>query len=104
MGPSDLVDLSGKPTPDAETDTKDHGLRFTNEDWNGSIANSHAFTLRWNESITDDQGALRLFRILYPEDGVMSFEPVSNLTGKQVCLAMTPDVIGHIPSLAGSPC
>ncbi|KAF4124424.1 hypothetical protein GMORB2_5090 [Geosmithia morbida] len=83
MGPNDLVDYVIEPAGAASanpTDTKDHGLRFTNEEWNGSITNHQAFALTWNESIANDQGNLRLFRIWYPENGVMSFEPVSNLT------------------------
>lgn len=65
--------------PDADMD--DHGLRFINDEWNGSIANGQSFTLQWNESIEDGDGDLRLFKISYPEDGAVSFELVSNLTG-----------------------
>jgi hypothetical protein len=59
----------------------DHGLRFLNEEWNGSIANGQSIMLRWNESVEEGGGDLRLFRISYPEDGVVGFELVSNLTG-----------------------
>ena len=71
--------LPGELTSPSTTD--DHGLRFINDDWNGSIANGSPFTLRWNESI-EDEGDLRLFKITYPEEGAVSFELVSNLTGK----------------------
>lgn len=69
--------LPGELTSPSTTD--DHGLRFINDDWNGSIANGSPFTLRWNESI-EDEGDLRLFKITYPEEGAVSFELVSNLT------------------------
>lgn len=66
-------------------DARDHGLRFTNEEWNGSIANGQAFKIRWNDTIEAEHGELRLFRIWYPEDGIVTLEPASNLTG--VCSA-----------------
>lgn len=58
-----------------------HGLRFLNEDWNGSISNGEPLTLRWNESIDGAGAGLKLFRVRYPKDGEISFELVSNLTG-----------------------
>ncbi|KAI9172314.1 hypothetical protein HJFPF1_01814 [Paramyrothecium foliicola] len=61
-------------------DTEDHGLRFTNRGWNGSIANNEPFALHWNESL-GGTAELGLFRIVYPKDGLISYELVSNLTG-----------------------
>ena len=63
------------------SDVRNHGLRFINDDWNGSIANGQAFKLRWNDTIEVDHGDLRLFKIWYPKDGVITFEQVSNMTG-----------------------
>ncbi len=61
--------------------TRDHGLRFMNDEWNGSISNGQPYTLRWNESIGGEGGGLKLFRVRYPGEGDISFELVSNLTG-----------------------
>lgn len=63
------------------SDNGSHGMRFLNDDWNGSIANGQSVTLRWNESIEGEQGGLKLYRVWYPEEGKISFELVSNLTG-----------------------
>jgi hypothetical protein len=60
-------------------DVKDRGLRFTNDEWNGSIANGQPIMLRWNESI--EAGEMRLFRISYSVDGVISVEPRASWTG-----------------------
>jgi hypothetical protein len=62
--------------------TNDHGLRFINDDWNGSIANGLPFTLKWNGSIENEEGDLKLFKVFYPEEGAVAFELVTNLTGK----------------------
>lgn len=83
MGFNDLdshMGPSAEETTPSDADLDDHGLRFLNEEWNGSIANGQSFMLRWNESIEEGEGDLRLFKIRYPEDGVVVFEPVSNLT------------------------
>ncbi|CAI6096625.1 unnamed protein product [Clonostachys chloroleuca] len=60
---------------------EDRGLRFTNDDWNGSIANGIPFTLKWNETIDGEDGELKLYNVSYPREGGVSFELVSNLTG-----------------------
>lgn len=59
----------------------DHGLHFTNTGWNGSISNGERFTLRWNESLNSEVAELGLFRLIYPQDGLIMYELVSNLTG-----------------------
>lgn len=61
------------------SDVEDHGLCFTNVEWNGSISNGQPITLRWNESVIE--GEMRLFKISYPDDGVVALEPMSNWTG-----------------------
>jgi hypothetical protein len=61
------------------SDVNDRGIRFTNDEWNGSIANGRPIMLRWNESI--EAGEMTLFRISYPVDGVMTVEPRANWTG-----------------------
>lgn len=61
------------------SDVEDHGLRFTNDEWNGSISNGQRIKLRWNESISE--GEMRLFKISYPNDGVVALETISNWTG-----------------------
>lgn len=61
-------------------DVEDRGLRFTNDEWNGSIANGHPIMLRWNESI--NEGEMRLFRVSYPVEGVVALEPMANWTGE----------------------
>lgn len=66
------------------TDMEDNGLRFINEEWNGSIANSEPFTLKWNESVQEEFGQLKLFKVIYPNNGAVAFELVSNLTGKSL--------------------
>lgn len=84
MGSNDLdgsMASSADETSPSDADLEDHGLRFMNDEWNGSIANGQSFKLRWNESIEEGEGDLRLFKILYPEDGVVEFELVSNITG-----------------------
>jgi hypothetical protein len=60
-------------------DVNDRGLRFTNDEWNGSIANGQSIMLRWNESI--EAGEMKLFRISYLVDGAMAVEPRANSTG-----------------------
>jgi hypothetical protein len=63
------------------SDVEDHGLRFTNDndEWNGSISNGQPIKLRWNESISE--GEMRLFKISYPNDGLVALESISNWTG-----------------------
>lgn len=61
-----------------------HGLRFMNEDWNESISNGHTFTLRWNESLEGIAAELGVFKVTYPEDGLVNYELVTNLTGKSL--------------------
>lgn len=80
MGPQDSDDFIVFSEEVKPTDFAGHGLEFTNDKWNESIANGESFTLYWNQSISDQAAELRLFRILYPEDGVVMFELVSNLT------------------------
>lgn len=60
-------------------DVEDRDLHFTNDEWNGSIANGQPIMLRWNESI--EAGEMGLFRIYYPVDGVVVLEPIANWTG-----------------------
>jgi hypothetical protein len=60
-------------------DVEDRGLRFTNDEWNGRIANGQPIMLRWNESI--EVGEMRLFRISYLVDGVVALELMANWTG-----------------------
>ncbi|CAG9940490.1 unnamed protein product [Clonostachys rosea f. rosea IK726] len=67
--------------PSDLTGVEDRGLRFINEDWNGSISNGIPFTLKWNETIDDEDGELKLYNVSYPQGGGVSFELVSNLTG-----------------------
>lgn len=82
MGGSDISGYMAQgPSAPSDTEKENHGLRFTNEDWNGSISNGIPFTIKWNETIDLDQGGLRLFNIQYPREGVMAFELVSNLSG-----------------------
>lgn len=61
-------------------DIDDRGLQFTNDEWNGSIANGQPIMLRWNESI--NEGEMRLFRVSYPVDGIVALEPMGNWTGE----------------------
>ncbi|KAK5991234.1 hypothetical protein PT974_09512 [Cladobotryum mycophilum] len=58
------------------------GLQFLNENWNGSISNGAPFTIRWNQSFRGDAfwPQLGLFKIGYPQDGLIAYELVSNLT------------------------
>jgi hypothetical protein len=69
--------------PSDLTGVEDRGLRFINEDWNGSISNGIPFTLKWNETIDDEDGELKLYNVSYPQGGGVSFELVSNLTGER---------------------
>ncbi|KAJ6446866.1 Lipoic acid synthetase [Purpureocillium lavendulum] len=57
-----------------------HGLRFLNDEWNDSISNGDPFTLRWNQSVAKAGSQLGLFKVTYPEDGVIVYELVTNLT------------------------
>ncbi|KAL3965132.1 hypothetical protein ACCO45_002136 [Purpureocillium lilacinum] len=57
-----------------------HGLRFLNDEWNDSISNGDPFTLRWNQTVDKGGSQLSLFKVTYPEDGVIVYELVTNLT------------------------
>ncbi|PHH90823.1 hypothetical protein CDD83_2577 [Cordyceps sp. RAO-2017] len=57
-----------------------HGLRFLNDEWNDSISNGAAFTVRWNQSLAKAGSGLGVFKVTYPKDGVVVYELVSNLT------------------------
>ncbi|KAK4082529.1 hypothetical protein Purlil1_11187 [Purpureocillium lilacinum] len=57
-----------------------HGLRFLNDEWNDSISNGDSFTLRWNQTVDKGGSQLSLFKVTYPEDGVIVYELVTNLT------------------------
>ncbi|PNY23069.1 Uncharacterized protein TCAP_06978 [Tolypocladium capitatum] len=59
-----------------------HSLRFLNDDWNDSISNGELFTLRWNQSVVKAGSQLGLFKVTYPQDGVVVYELVTNLTGE----------------------
>lgn len=77
--------MSSSTTGDAvlqthTADIEDRGLHFTNDEWNGSIANGQPIMLRWNESIKE--GEMRLFRVSYPIEGVVALEPMANWTGE----------------------
>ena len=58
-----------------------HGLRFLNDEWNDSISNGDPFTLRWKQTVDKGGSQLSLFKVTYPEDGVIVYELVTNLTG-----------------------
>lgn len=74
-----MAHLSAAP---AAIDTPGHNLRFLNEEWNDSISNGLSFTLRWNQSLERDKTELGLFRIRYPQEGVVVYDLVTNLTGR----------------------
>ncbi|KAI5467823.1 hypothetical protein BGZ63DRAFT_419502 [Mariannaea sp. PMI_226] len=70
-----------------------YGLRFLNEEWNESISNGQPFTLLWNESIDGSRAQLGVFRVTYPDDGLLEYQLVTNLTdimGPNKC-EWTPD-------------
>lgn len=84
MGFNDLdgsMAASADEASPTEVDMDDHGLRFMNDEWNGSISNGQSFKLRWNDTIEDGDGDLRLFKVYYPKAGVVELELISNLTG-----------------------
>ncbi|KAK2593949.1 hypothetical protein QQS21_008356 [Conoideocrella luteorostrata] len=85
------------PAADAAIGVHDHGLRFLNEEWNDSISNGHPFTLKWNQSLVKADSQLGLFKIRYPEEGVVVYDLVSNLTdsiGSASC-EWTPEHLGN---------
>lgn len=53
-----------------------------NEDWNESISNGQPFTLRWNESLDGIAAELGVFTVAYPQEGLVVYELVSNLTSE----------------------
>ncbi|XWW93762.1 hypothetical protein V2A60_001699 [Cordyceps javanica] len=65
---------------------REHGLHFTNDAWNNTIANGNVFTLRWNETVDAKMGTLGLFKVTYPSDGVVVYEVDQNITN---CLQPT---------------
>ncbi|PHH69545.1 hypothetical protein CDD82_7695 [Ophiocordyceps australis] len=74
-----------------------NGLRFLNDKWNDSISNGDPISLQWNQSLTKPECALGLFKIVYPRDGVVEYEMVSNLTdsmGNMACW-WTPQDLGN---------
>lgn len=76
----DLFPNGGDPTQE-----RDRGLRFTNDEWNGSISNGQPVTLRWNESLPIETAQLNLFKVIYPEQGLVMYDMVSNLSGEYAC-------------------
>ncbi|PHH65784.1 hypothetical protein CDD81_1511 [Ophiocordyceps australis] len=75
----------------------DKGLRFLNDKWNDSISNGDAIRLQWNQSLSKGESELGLFKIVYPRDGVVEYEMVSNLTdsmGNMTCW-WTPQGLGN---------
>jgi hypothetical protein len=81
---ADSIDES-EQEPESEPETQSaaegqRGIRFTNK-WNGSITNGKPITLQWNESIDATEGTLKLYKVGYPEDGLVELELVSNVTG-----------------------
>lgn len=68
------------PEGPASSGAQNHGLRFMNEDWNESISNGHPFMLKWNESLEGIATELGVFRVAYPQDGMVVYELVSNIT------------------------
>lgn len=73
--------MVGDPETPASSGSRGHGLRFLNEEWNESISNGEAFTLRWNQSVSGESAELGLFKISYPYEGLVGYELVSNLSG-----------------------
>ncbi|KEY68002.1 hypothetical protein S7711_11472 [Stachybotrys chartarum IBT 7711] len=71
----DLFPNGGDPTHE-----RDRGLRFTNDEWNGSFSNGQPVTLRWNESLPIETAQLNLFKVIYPEQGLVMYDMVSNLS------------------------
>lgn len=61
-----------------------HGLRFLNDEWNNTIINGDEFTLRWNASLDLHNAELGLFRVMYPDQGVVVYQLDSNLTRKLI--------------------
>ncbi len=59
-----------------------HGLRFLNDQWNNTILNGKVFTLQWNASLDLRNSELGLFKVLYPDQGVVVYQLESNLTRK----------------------
>ncbi|KAH7316646.1 hypothetical protein B0I35DRAFT_260227 [Stachybotrys elegans] len=75
-------------TPSEETFSSQeqyHGLSFLNVDWNDSISSGKPFTLKWNRSVSEGSAALELYQVVYPEEGLVVYEPVSNLTASSSC-------------------
>ncbi|KAG5939125.1 hypothetical protein E4U53_007871 [Claviceps sorghi] len=64
---------------DAAIGAHGHGLRFLNEEWNGSISIGQPFVLKWNRSLEKPGPQLALFKVRYPEDGIVVYDLVSNL-------------------------
>lgn len=74
--------MAGLPWPIADFDAQEHGLHFTNDVWNNTIANGKDFTLRWNQTIDAKKGALSLFKVTYPSEGVVVYEVAQNITSE----------------------
>lgn len=75
--PSSLTVLDQRPN----SHTHSRGIRFLNTDWNDSISNGDSFGLKWNVSVAGTAAKLGLFKVTYPENGVVVYEFASNLTG-----------------------
>lgn len=61
---------------------REHGQRFTTDKWNDTVINGNEFTLRWNVTVDPRKGFLGLFKITYPNEGVVVYEEVKNITGE----------------------
>jgi hypothetical protein len=59
-----------------------HGLRFLNDQWNNTIVSGESFMLQWNATVNPRDSELGLFKITYPEDGMVVYQLASNLTRK----------------------
>jgi hypothetical protein len=62
------------------TTTQDHGLRFLNAQWNGTITNSQPLTLTWNETVLEAE--LYLNRATYNGDGERENQRVLDISGQ----------------------
>ncbi|KAG6014003.1 hypothetical protein E4U43_007014 [Claviceps pusilla] len=86
-----------QPSPvDIANGPEGHGLRFLNEEWNDSISNGQPFTLKWNLLVGRPGPQLGLFKVRYPQNGIVVFDLVSNLTGPvdSVSYEWTPNELG----------
>lgn len=87
--------MARTPTSTVEVEPiQNNGLRFMNSEWNSSISNGELFHLNWDKGLNGVEADLGLFRVLYLEEGVISYKLALDLTGMSTFAVVVVTFIG----------